>query len=88
MSSSAGPADGRERAPASRCAGWRTTICRPTGPSVATVQAMEAILRRHSDGRPGCVAIVNGPLGGLVLQTPGEATPIVLYEAAGMRFLE
>ena len=48
---------------------------------VATVQAMEAILRRHAEGRPGCVAMVNGPLGGLVLQTPGEATPIVLYEA-------
>lgn len=49
---------------------------------VATVQAMEAILRRHADGRPGCVATVNGPFGGLVLQTPGEAAPIVLYEEA------
>jgi hypothetical protein len=42
---------------------------------------MEAILRRHAEGRPGCTATVNGPLGGLVLQTPGEAAPIILYEA-------
>ena len=49
---------------------------------VATVQAMEAILRRHAEGRPGCVATVNGPLGGLVLQTPGEAAPAILYEPA------
>jgi D-galacturonate reductase len=50
-------------------------------PVTATVQAMEAILRRHAEGRPGCTATVNGPLGGLVLQTPGEAAPIILYEA-------
>jgi D-galacturonate reductase len=50
-------------------------------PVAATVQAMEAILRRHAEGRPGCTATVNGPLGGLVLQTPGEAAPMVLYEA-------
>jgi D-galacturonate reductase len=50
-------------------------------PVVATVQAMEAILRRHAEGRPGCTATVNGPLGGLVLQSPGEAAPMVLYEA-------
>ncbi len=49
-------------------------------PVVAAVQAMEAILRRHVEGRPGCTATVNGPLGGLVLQAPGEAAPIVLYE--------
>jgi D-galacturonate reductase len=49
-------------------------------PVTATVQAMEAILRRHAEGRPGCQATVNGPLGGLVLQTPGEAAPIILYE--------
>jgi D-galacturonate reductase len=51
-------------------------------PVTATVQAMEAILRRHTEGQPGCQATVNGPLGGLVLQTPGETAPIVLYEAA------
>ena len=50
-------------------------------PVVATVQAMEAILRRHAEGQPGCQAVVNGPLGGLVLQTPGEVEPMVLYEA-------
>jgi D-galacturonate reductase len=49
-------------------------------PVVAAVQAMEAILQRHAEGRPGCAATVNGPLGGLVLQTPGEAAPMVLYE--------
>jgi predicted dehydrogenase len=49
-------------------------------PVVAAVQAMEAILRRRAEGGPGCTATVNGPLGGLVLQTPGEAAPIVLYE--------
>jgi D-galacturonate reductase len=49
-------------------------------PVVAAVQAMEAILRRRAEGRPGCTAAVNGPLGGLVLQTPGEAAPMVLYE--------
>ena len=51
-------------------------------PVVAAVQAMEAILRRHAEGRPGCQATVNGPLGGLVLVAPGEATPTVLYEPA------
>jgi D-galacturonate reductase len=49
---------------------------------VATVQAMEAILRRHAEGRPGCQAMVNGPGGGLVLRTPGEAEPVVLYGPA------
>ena len=46
---------------------------------VATVQAMEAILRRHADGRPGCQAVVNGPAGGLVLHAPGRADGEVLY---------
>jgi predicted dehydrogenase len=49
---------------------------------VAAVQAMEAILKRHADGKPGCQATVNGPGGGLVLWTPGETAPIILYEAA------
>ena len=46
---------------------------------VAAVQAMEAILRRHAEGRPGGQAVVNGPSGGLVLQAPGESEAIVLY---------
>jgi predicted dehydrogenase len=48
-------------------------------PTVATVQAMEAILRRHAAGKPGCVVKVNEPAGGLVLYAPGEAEPEVLY---------
>jgi predicted dehydrogenase len=47
--------------------------------TVAVVQAMEAILQRHVAGYPGCVAEVNGPRGGLVLWTPGQAEPQVLY---------
>ncbi len=46
---------------------------------VATVQATEAILRRHAAGRPGCQAVVNGPEGGLVLYAPGRADGEVLY---------
>ncbi len=49
---------------------------------VAAVQAMEAILRRHAEGRPGCQAVVNGSHGGLVLWAPGETAPTVLYEPA------
>jgi predicted dehydrogenase len=48
--------------------------------TVAIVQAMEAILRRHAQGQPGCVAHVNGPRGGLVLSAPGKAEATVLYE--------
>jgi D-galacturonate reductase len=48
-------------------------------PTVATVQAMEAILELHARGRPGSIAVVNGPAGGLVLQIPGQAEPVVLY---------
>jgi predicted dehydrogenase len=47
--------------------------------TVATVQAMEAILQQHVAGHPGCVAEVNGPRGGLVLWVPGQAEPQVLY---------
>jgi len=46
---------------------------------VAIVQALEAILKEHAAGRPGCVAAVNGPAGGLVLYAPGRAEPTVLY---------
>jgi D-galacturonate reductase len=49
---------------------------------VATVQAMEAILQRHAEGRPGCMATVNGPAGGLVLNAPGEAERTILYGPA------
>jgi D-galacturonate reductase len=47
--------------------------------TVATVQAMEAILQRHAAGQPGCVVTVNEPLGGLVLRIPGQSEAIVLY---------
>ena len=47
--------------------------------TVAVVQAVEAILQEHAHGRPGAVAEVNGPAGGLVLRLPGLAEPIVLY---------
>jgi hypothetical protein len=47
--------------------------------TVAVVQALEAILQAHADGRPGSMVEVNGPAGGLVLHTPGRAEPSVLY---------
>ncbi len=47
--------------------------------TVATVQAMEAILARHSAGTPNCLVNVNDRHGGLVLYRPGEAEPEVLY---------
>lgn len=46
---------------------------------VAAVQALEAILARHAAGRPGSMATVNGPHGGLVLHHQGNAEPEVLY---------
>lgn len=48
-------------------------------PTVATVQALEAILQHHAAGQPGCVATVDDPLGGLVLRAPGQAEVEVLY---------
>ncbi len=51
-------------------------------PTVAVVQAMEAILAEHASGRPGCQVVVNGPHGGLVLLTPGSADVRVLYQPA------
>jgi predicted dehydrogenase len=48
-------------------------------PTVAVVQALEAILDSHRGGRPGGVVTVNGPHGGLVLQLPGTPVPEVLY---------
>ena len=47
--------------------------------TVATVQAMEAILARHAAGQPGCVVKVNDERGGLVLYAPGRAEAEVLY---------
>lgn len=47
--------------------------------TVATVQAMEAILARHVAGAANCVVQVNDPRGGLVLLVPGAAEPEVLY---------
>jgi predicted dehydrogenase len=51
-------------------------------PTVATVQALEAILHRQRHGRPGGLVTVNGPRGGLVLQVPGSAEAEVLYAPA------
>lgn len=48
-------------------------------PTVATVQALEAILERHAAGQPGSVITVNGPMGGLVLRIPGQSEEVVLY---------
>ncbi len=46
---------------------------------VAAVQALEAILRRHASGRPGCVVECNTHDGGLVLRIPGRHESEVLY---------
>jgi D-galacturonate reductase len=48
--------------------------------TVATVQAMEAILAEHAAGRPNCLVNVNDRNGGLVLYRPGVAEPEVLYQ--------
>ncbi len=47
--------------------------------TVAIVQAMEALLARQAQGHPAGVVEVNGPRGGLVLLTPGQAEAMVLY---------
>src|SRR5262249_11096291 len=47
--------------------------------TVAVVQALEAILQQHAEGRPGGIVEVNGSRGGLVLWRRGEAMPVVLY---------
>ncbi len=47
--------------------------------TVAVVQALEAILDQHAQGRPGGVVEVNGADGGLVLRLPGRAESVVLY---------
>jgi predicted dehydrogenase len=48
--------------------------------TVATVQALEAILERQAAGEPDCVVRVNDSQGGLVLYHPGQAEPVVLYD--------
>ncbi|HJT76507.1 MAG TPA: Gfo/Idh/MocA family oxidoreductase [Gemmataceae bacterium] len=47
--------------------------------TVATVQAMEAILQRHAAGQPGTMVEVNAAEGGLVLRAPGSVEPALLY---------
>lgn len=47
---------------------------------VAAVQAMEAILEQHAQGRPNCMVSVNDAAGGLVLYAPGSAEPEILYQ--------
>jgi len=48
--------------------------------TVATVEAMEAILASHVAGRPNAVVEVNHKSGGLVLFEPGSSEGKVLYE--------
>jgi len=48
--------------------------------TVASVQALEAILLRQWQGEPDCVVRVNDSKGGLVLYRPGSVDPEVLYE--------
>ena len=47
--------------------------------TVATVQALEAILEQHADGSIGGIVSVNDAVGGLVLRLPGQREPLVLY---------
>jgi D-galacturonate reductase len=49
-------------------------------PTVAAVQALEAILTEHAQRRPGAVVQVNGPRGGLVLTSPHCVEPTILYQ--------
>lgn len=49
---------------------------------VAAVQAMEAILAKHSAGTPDCVVYVNHNAGGLALFSPGSGVAEVLYSPA------
>jgi D-galacturonate reductase len=47
--------------------------------TVAVVQALEAILARQAQGRPGSIVEVNAPQAGLVLRSPGDVEPMLLY---------
>ncbi len=71
------PALRAERLEQMRCLSYNDlTADRPT---VAAVQALEALLQAHADGYPGSSVLVNGRDGGLVLRRPGQVEPIVLY---------
>jgi D-galacturonate reductase len=48
--------------------------------TVATVQALEAILEKAANGVPDCVVRVNDKNGGLVLYEPGSSEHEVLYD--------
>jgi predicted dehydrogenase len=47
--------------------------------TVATVQALEAMLERHAQGQPNCVVEVNGNREGLVLRVSGQREEVALY---------
>jgi hypothetical protein len=66
-----------ERLERMRCLGYNDVSADRN--TVAVVQALEAILARHAQGQPGSMVEVNSPQGGLVLRTPGQAGPTVLY---------
>jgi predicted dehydrogenase len=73
-----GPKEARgERVEAMRCLAYNDVSADRN--TVATVQALEAILARHAAGRPGAQVEVNGPGGGLVLRFPGDPAAEVLY---------
>ena len=72
-----GPAEGRPARLASAQAFTHNDISADRN-CVAIVQAMEAILADQAAGRPGTLAEVNGPDGGLVL-LPRRGEPTVLY---------
>ncbi len=46
---------------------------------VAIVQALEAILQRQAEGDPSCAVEVNTSEGGLVLRSPHQSGPVILY---------
>ena len=48
--------------------------------TVATVQALEAILEKAAAGTPDCIVRVNDKNGGLVLYEPGSSDHEVLYD--------
>lgn len=72
-----GPADGRD-ARLLTARGLTHNDISADRNCVAIVQAMEAILADQAAGRPGTLAEVNGPDGGLVL-LPCRGAPTVLY---------
>ncbi len=47
--------------------------------TVAIVQALEALLKKHAESSPGCYVEVNGEAG-LVLHDPKVASAVILYE--------